>query len=147
MLSFTKKSESPRGNIMGDIIREALEEAKTIAVVGLSDKEERPSFQVASYLKEKGYRIIPVNPGIDEVFGTKSYADLLEIPEKVDLVDVFRKSEYVLPIAEQAEKIGVRYFWMQEGVVNEEAKSLLESKGIRVIMDACTMKEHMKLME
>lgn len=132
---------------MGDIIREALEEAKTIAVVGLSDKEERPSFQVASYLKEKGYRIIPVNPGIDEVFGTKSYADLLEIPEKVDLVDVFRKSEYVLPIAEQAEKIGVRYFWMQEGVVNEEAKSLLESKGIRVIMDACTMKEHMKLME
>jgi predicted CoA-binding protein len=147
MLSFTKKSESPGGNIMGDIIREALEEAKTIAVVGLSDKEERPSFQVASYLKEKGYRIIPVNPGIDEVFGTKSYADLLEIPEKVDLVDVFRKSEYVLPIAEQAEKIGVRYFWMQEGVVNEEAKSLLESKGIRVIMDACTMKEHMKLME
>lgn len=147
MLSFNKKSESPGGNIMGDIIREALEEAKTIAVVGLSDKEERPSFQVASYLKEKGYRIIPVNPGIDEVFGTKSYADLLEIPEKVDLVDVFRKSEYVLPIAEQAEKIGVRYFWMQEGVVNEEAKSLLESKGIRVIMDACTMKEHMKLME
>lgn len=132
---------------MGDVIREALEEAETIAVVGLSDKEERPSFQVASYLKEKGYRIIPVNPGIDEVFGTKSYADLLEIPEKVDLVDVFRKSEYVLPIAEQAEKIGVRYFWMQEGVVNEEAKSLLESKGIRVIMDACTMKEHMKLME
>jgi predicted CoA-binding protein len=147
MLSFTRKSESPGGNIMGDIIREALEEAKTIAVVGLSDKEERPSFQVASYLKEKGYRIIPVNPMIDEVLGTKSYADLSEIPEKVDLVDVFRKSEYVLPIAEQAIKIGVRFFWMQEGVVNEEAKSLLESKGIRVIMDACTLKEHMKLME
>jgi predicted CoA-binding protein len=145
--SFTRKSESPGGNIMGDIIREALEEAKTIAVVGLSDKEERPSFQVASYLKEKGYRIIPVNPMIDEVLGTKSYADLSEIPEKVDLVDVFRKSEYVLPIAEQAIKIGVRFFWMQEGVVNEEAKSLLESKGIRVIMDACTLKEHMKLME
>lgn len=132
---------------MSDTIREALEGAKTIAVVGLSDREERPSFQVASFLKERGYRIIPVNPMIDEVLGTKSYADLTEIPEKVDLVDVFRKSEAVLPIAEQAIKIGVRFFWMQEGVVNEEAKSLLESSGIRVIMDACMSKELMKLSE
>lgn len=126
---------------------EVLEKARVIAVVGLSDKFHRPSYQVAKYLQETGYRIIPVNPGVQEVLGQKSYPDLLTVPEKIDIVDVFRRSEEVLPIAEQAIKIHPICFWMQEGVKNEGAKELLESHDIFVVMDMCIKIEHHRFLE
>lgn len=131
--------------LMDQIIKEALASARTIAVVGLSDREDRPSHDVAKFLQAKGYRIIPVNPRLKEVLGEKAYPDLMSIPEKIDLVDVFRKSEDVPPIARQALEKGPKYFWMQEGIENSEAKSLLQDGGILVIMDRCMKKEIMKL--
>jgi len=124
-----------------DVIDRILSAAKTVAVVGLSDKPDRPSHVVARYLRGKGYRVIPVNPMIREVLGEKSYASLAEIPGGVDLVDVFRKSETVPAIAEEAIRIGANYFWMQEGVANEEARTRLAAAGIPVVMDRCVMKE------
>ena len=126
---------------MDDVIDRILDGAKTVAVVGLSDKPDRPSHNVARYLREKGYRVIPVNPMIRETLGEKSYGSLSEIPGDVDLVDVFRKSETVPAIAEEAIRIGAKYFWMQEGVVNEEARTRLAAAGIPVVMDRCVMKE------
>ena len=126
---------------MDDVIDRILSAAKTVAVVGLSDKPDRPSHVVARYLRGKGYRVIPVNPMIREVLGEKSYASLAEIPGGVDLVDVFRKSETVPAIAEEAIRIGANYFWMQEGVANEEARTRLAAAGIPVVMDRCVMKE------
>jgi predicted CoA-binding protein len=124
-----------------EVIDRILDGAKTVAVVGLSDKPERPSHVVARYLRGKGYRVIPVNPMIRETLGEKSYGSLAEIPGGVDLVDVFRKSETVPAIAEEAIRIGARYFWMQEGVVSEEARSRLAAAGIPVVMDRCVKKE------
>jgi predicted CoA-binding protein len=124
-----------------DVIDRILDGAKTVAVVGLSDKPDRPSHVVARYLRGKGYRVIPVNPTIREVLGEKSFQSLAEIPGGVDLVDVFRKSETVPAIAEEAIRIGARYFWMQEGVVNEEARTKLTAAGIPVVMDRCVKKE------
>lgn len=115
--------------------------SKTVAVVGISDKPDRPSHQVAKYLQERGYRVIPVNPLLDEVLGEKAYKSLSEIPGKVDLVDVFRKSEGVPPIAEEAVRIGARYFWMQEGVVSGRAVEILDAAGIPWVMDRCVKKE------
>jgi predicted CoA-binding protein len=115
--------------------------SKTVAVVGISDKPDRPSHQVAKYLQERGYRVIPVNPLLDEVLGEKAYKSLSEIPGTVDLVDVFRKSEGVPPIAEEAVRIGARYFWMQEGVVSERAGEILDAAGIPWVMDRCVKKE------
>ena len=126
---------------MDDVIDRILGAAKTVAVVGLSDKPDRPSHVVARYLRGKGYRVIPVNPMIREVLGEKSYGSLTEIPGGVDLVDVFRKSETVPAIAEEAIRIGANYFWMQEGVANEEARTRLAAAGIPVVMDRCVMKE------
>ena len=126
---------------MDDVIDRILGAAKTVAVVGLSDKPDRPSHVVARYLRGKGYRVIPVNPMIREVLGEKSYASLAEIPGGVDLVDVFRRSETVPAIAEEAIRIGARFFWMQEGVANEEARTRLAAAGIPVVMDRCVMKE------
>jgi len=124
-----------------DVIDRILGAAKTVAVVGLSDKPDRPSHVVARYLRGKGYRVIPVNPMIREALGEKSYGSLAEIPGGVDLVDVFRKSETVPAIAEEAFRIGARYFWMQEGVGNEEARTRLAAAGIPVVMDRCVKKE------
>jgi uncharacterized protein len=124
-----------------DVIDRILGAAKTVAVVGLSDKPDRPSHVVARYLRGKGYRVIPVNPMIREVLGEKSYGSLAEIPGGVDLVDVFRKSETVPAIAEEAIRIGAKYFWMQEGVANEEARTRLAAAGIPVVMDRCVKKE------
>ena len=121
-----------------------LAEARTVAVVGLSDKPDRPSHVVARYLKERGYTIIPVNPAVAEVLGEKAYPSLSEIPVAVDLVDVFRKSADVPPIAEEAVRAGARFFWMQEGVVSEEARTRLEAAGIPVVMDRCVKKELQK---
>ncbi len=126
---------------MDDVIDRILDGVKTVAVVGLSDKPYRPSNDVARYLRERGYRVIPVNPTIPTALGEKSYGSLAEIPMEVDLVDVFRKSEAVPAIAEEAIRIGVRSFWMQEGVVNEEARSMLTEAGILVVMDRCLKKE------
>jgi len=118
-----------------------LAETRTIAVVGLSDKPDRPSNIVAGFLKAKGYRIIPVNPSIRETLGETSFRSLAEIPEKVDLVDVFRRSEDVPPIAEEAVRIGARFFWMQEGVRSERACEILDAAGIPWVMDRCVKKE------
>ena len=126
---------------MDDVIDRILDEAKTVAVVGLSDKPHRPSHVVARHLRESGYRVIPVNPMIREALGEQSYGSLAEIPGGVDLVDVFRKSETVPAIAEEAIRIGARYFWMQEGVVNERARARLAAVGIPVVMDRCVSKE------
>ena len=103
-------------------IEAILSGSKTVAVVGISDKPDRPSHGVAKYLQERGYRVIPVNPALTEVLGEKAYRSLTEIPERVDLVDVFRKSEDVPQIAEEAVRIGARFFWMQEGVKSEAAR-------------------------
>lgn len=127
------------------IEEEILNSSKTIAVVGLSPRRERPSFTVASYLKEQGFRIIPVNPTAAEILGERSYPDLSSIPGRVDVVDIFRRSEEVLPIVEEAIKIGARSVWMQEGVVNEEAAARAREAGLLVIMDKCMLKEHRKL--
>ena len=126
---------------MESTIDRILKETRTVAVVGISDKPERPSYAVARYLKERGFRIVPVNPFLSEVLGEKAYPSLSEVPVKVDLVDVFRKSEEVPPIAEEAVRIGARFFWMQEGVVSGEARDRLERAGISVVMDLCIKKE------
>jgi predicted CoA-binding protein len=126
------------------VIDRILSEAKTVAVVGISDKPERPSHGVARFLQEKGYRVIPVNPLLDSVLGEKAYRSLSDVPGKVDLVDVFRKSEEVPPIADEAIRIGARFFWMQEGVESEAARELLTRAGIPVVMDRCVKKELVK---
>ena len=122
-------------------IESMLSGSTTVAVVGISDKPERPSHQVAKYLQERGYRVIPVNPLVTEVLGEKAYKSLAEIPERVDLVDVFRKSADVPPIAEEAVRVGARFFWMQEGVESERAREILDAAGIPCVMDRCVMKE------
>ena len=113
-----------------------------IAVVGLSPDPGRPSYHVASYLQEKGYRIIPVNPQTDNILGETCYPDLVSIPEKIDAVDIFRRADEVPLIVEQAIKIGARAVWMQEGVVNEAAARRAANAGLLVIMDRCMLKEH-----
>lgn len=128
------------------IEEEILSSSKAIAVVGLSSKKERPSFTVASYLKEQGFRIIPVNPTVAEILGERSYPDLSSIPGKVDVVDIFRRSEEVLPIVEEAIKIRAKSVWMQEGVVNEDAAIRAREAGLLVVMNKCMLKEHRKLM-
>jgi predicted CoA-binding protein len=122
-------------------IEAILSGSKTVAVVGISDKPDRPSHSVAKYLQERGYRVIPVNPFVAEVLGEKAYKSLSEIPVRVDLVDVFRKSEDVPPIAEEAVRIGARFFWMQEGVESDQAREILDAAGIPCVMDRCVMKE------
>ena len=111
----------------------------------MSPKPERPSHYVAMYLKENGYTIIPVNPGHDEIADLKSYPSLKDIKEKIDVVDVFRRSEFVLPIAEDAIAIGAKAIWLQDGVVNEEAKRIAEDKGLMVVMNDCMLRQHRML--
>lgn len=118
--------------------------AKTIAVVGLSDQPGRPSYLVADYLQKHGFRIIPVNPMITVSLGEKSYASLLDIPKPVDVVDVFRQSQYVDEIMDQAIKIKAKVVWLQEGVINQPAAQKGQAAGLEVIMDRCMMKEHKK---
>jgi predicted CoA-binding protein len=126
---------------MEDRIAEILDGSRTVAVVGISDKPDRPSHVVAKYLQDRGFRVIPVNPMIDFVLGEKAYRSLSEIPGKVDMVDVFRKSAAVPPIAEEAVRIGARFFWMQEGVTSEPARDILDAAGIPWVMDRCVKKE------
>jgi len=126
-----------------DII-EILATCRSIAVVGLSSKRYRPSYGVSDYLQRAGYRIIPVNPAETEVLGEKSYARLEDIPEKVDLVNIFRRSEFVGPLVDSAIRIGVRAVWMQEGVEDAQAAECARRAGLRVVMDRCILKEHRK---
>ena len=125
-----------------DPITELLKRSKTIAVVGLSDSPLRPSHGVSAYLQTHGYRIIPVNPNIEECLGEKVYASLLDVPEKVDIVDIFRRPEFVEAVVDQAIQLKVPAIWMQEGVVHEEAAAKARKAGIFVVMDLCILKEH-----
>ena len=117
-------------------------ELKTIAVVGMSPKPERPSHYVALYLKDNGYEIVPVNPGHDEIAGLKSYPSLIDIPVKVDVVDVFRRSEFVDPIAKDAIKIGAKALWLQDNVINLDAEKLARDAGLMVVMNDCMLRQH-----
>jgi len=123
-------------------ITELLKSAKTIAVAGLSDSPMRTSYGVSEYMQSQGYRIIPVNPQITESLGEKAYATLSEVPEKIDIVNVFRRSEFVPEVVEEAIRLGVPAIWMQEGVVHEEAAAKARAAGIFVVMDRCILKEH-----
>jgi uncharacterized protein len=127
-------------------IPELLRAASTIAVVGLSPKRFRPSFGVSEYMQAQGYRIIPVNPGHKEILGEKCYPDLESIPERVDIVNVFRRSEYVAPVVDAAIRIGAKAVWMQEGIEDEESAEKARAAGLEVIMDRCILKEHRRLL-
>ena len=127
-----------------DPVTDILKTSRTIAVVGLSSKPQRPSFGVAQYMQSVGYRIIPVNPAESELLGQKSYARLDDIPERVDIVDIFRRSECVPEIVDSAIRIGARGVWMQEGVIHSDAAEKARRAGIFVIMNRCILKEHIK---
>ncbi len=126
-------------------IPELLKTSRTIAVVGLSSKRFRPSHGVAEYMQRNGYRIIPVNPFEQAVLGEKCYPDLDSVPERVDIVDVFRRAEFVPEIVEAAIRISARAVWMQEGVVHEQAAERARGAGLVVVMDRCILKEHRRL--
>jgi predicted CoA-binding protein len=124
-------------------ITELLRSAKTIAVVGLSDRPNRTSYGVSQYMQSRGYSIIPVNPAIAESLGGRAYASLSEVPEKIDIVNVFRRSEFVPAVVDEAIRLGVPAIWMQEGVIHEAAAEKARQAGIFVVMDRCILKEHM----
>jgi predicted CoA-binding protein len=131
-----------------ETIRTILDNTKTIAVVGLSDKPDRPSFGVSRYMQQEGYRIIPVHPTITKVLGGRAYPtleDALAAEGKIDLVNVFRASEYVPEIVKDVIRLKIPYLWLQEGVCHEEAVSWAEAAGIQVVMDRCIYKEHARL--
>ena len=129
-------------NSNSDVVAQILREAKTIAVVGLSANPMRASHGVAEYLKSAGYRIIPVNPNETEVLGEKAYARLEDVPEPVDIVDVFRRAEEVPAVAESAIRIGAKVLWMQLGIENAEAAERALAAGLMVVEDSCLMVEH-----
>ena len=118
-----------------DLVEEQLRNSKIIAVVGLSDNPARISYGVSRYMQEQGYRIITVNPMIEEALGEKSYPGLKSVPVPIDIVDVFRRSELVAPVVDEAIEVGVKYIWLQDGVVDEVAKAIAEAAGIPVVMD------------
>jgi predicted CoA-binding protein len=131
-----------------ETIRTILENSKTIAVVGLSDKPDRPSFRVSKYMQDAGYRIIPVSPAITKALGEKAYPSLEDAyaaEGKIDLVDVFRASEFVPEIVKDVMRLKIPYLWLQEGVCHEEAVKWAEDDGILVVMDRCIYKEHARL--
>ncbi len=125
-------------------IPEILKEFRTIAVVGLSTNPGRPSYRVSRYMQDQGYRIVPVRPGADEILGEKVYPTLKDIPFPVQIVDVFRRSETVLPIAEEAVAIGAKVLWLQEKIINHDAQRICKDAGMEVIMDRCILQEHRK---
>ena len=127
--------------------REAmLRETATIAVVGLSPNPDRPSYRVAQYLQSHGYRIIPVNPQVPEVLGEPAYPDLGSVPIPVDMVDVFRRSEQVRPVIEDAVRLGIPRIWLQDGVVDDAGADMARRAGAQVVMDDCTMRVHHRLL-
>jgi predicted CoA-binding protein len=126
-------------------LRRVLQLNRTIAVVGLSASWNRPSYFAAKYMQERGYTIIPVNPGANEILGVKCYPDLASVPVPIDMVDVFRKPEDVVPIAEEAVCIGAKCLWLQLGVINDEAVALADAAGLEVVMDRCVKIEYARL--
>ena len=126
-------------------LRQILKNSHTIAIVGLSADWWRPSYFAAKYMQEHGFRIIPVNPKYSEILGEKCYPDLHAIPEQIDIVDVFRKSEDCTPIAKSAAEIGAKTLWLQIGVQNEEARQLAEAAGLSVVMNRCVKIEYARL--
>ncbi|MFN4245937.1 MAG: CoA-binding protein [Brevinematia bacterium] len=142
--SFSVKFNNPLDD---ETIKNVLVGAKVIAIVGLSPKEDRPSNSVAKYLKGMGYRIVPVNPGYDEILGEKSYKKLSDIPFQVDIVDIFRRSEEVLPVVEEAIKLKPKCIWLQLGIVNDEAKKLAQENNILFVQDKCIKLEHQRLIK
>jgi uncharacterized protein len=138
-------AETEEEAVSDSALRGILESAKTVAVVGLSDKPGRDSYLVAEYLLRHGYRIIPVNPTVQEVLGEKSYASVTDIPEKVDIVDIFRKPEAVGPVVDEAIAAGAKVVWMQLGIRNEEAADKAERAGLRAVQDRCMKIEHGRL--
>ena len=127
------------------MMKDILLSTKTIASVGLSSNPGKESYGIVHYLKSQGYRVIPVNPTAEEILGEKSYPDLESVPEKIDVVQVFRKPEDVPPIVESAIKVGAKTVWMQEGIVNEEAGQKAREAGLQVVMDACMRATHRRL--
>ena len=126
-------------------MREILLFANTVASVGVSSNDEKESYWIVFFLKEQGYRMIPVNPTATEIFGEKAYASLSDIPDKIDVVQVFRRPEDVPPVVEEAIKIGAKVVWMQEGIVNEEAAKMARDAGLKVVMNACMRATHKRL--
>lgn len=129
-----------------DALRALLNKVKTIAVIGLSPKATRPSHRVAAAMQGFGYRIIPVRPAVDEVLGETAYADLYALPNRPDLVDVFRASEHVMPIVDACIELGIKAIWLQDGVINEEAAEKAAVAGMTVVMDRCIYRDYMQLM-
>ncbi|GMR10968.1 MAG: CoA-binding protein [Anaerolineae bacterium] len=123
-----------------------LKQVKVIAVVGLSRRETRPGYYVPAYMHAAGYRIVPVNPYLDEAFGEKAYPDLLSIPEPVDMVVIFRRSKDVPPVVDEAIEIGAKAIWMQLGIVNEEAAAEARAAGLQVVMNSCIKIDHQRLL-
>ncbi len=128
---------------MNDEIKEILTKYKTIAIVGVSDKPDRDSYIVAEYLLNHGYKIIPVNPNIDSIFGLKAYPDLLSVPDEIEIVDIFRRPEFVEEIVDQAIQKKAKVVWMQLGVINEKAAQKALKAGLKVVMNKCIKIEHM----
>ena len=126
-------------------IADLLKSSRTIAVVGLSGQRTRPSYGVAEYMQREGYKIIPVNPRESEVLGEKCYARLEDVPERIDIVDVFRRPEFVPEIVKSAIAIGAKVLWLQEGVIHEAAAEKARQAGLSVVMDRCILKEHARL--
>jgi len=123
-------------------IRSILQQVKTIAVVGISEREDRASNYVSDYMQSQGYKIYPVNPNIEGWFGLKSYDSIEDVPGKIDIVDVFRRSANVMPVAEDAVASGTKVLWLQQGIVNQEAATFALDEGLTVVMDSCIMVEH-----
>jgi len=129
-------------SVSSDPIADVLRAARTIAVVGLSDNPLRPSHGVAAYLQAQGYHIIPVNPNIPEALGEQAFSSLLDIPEKIDIVNIFRRSEFVEEVVDQAIQLKVSAVWMQEDVIHEKAAAKARQAGLFVVMDKCILLEH-----
>ena len=148
-INFMASGEAGQGCEKRSIMLEEkiLNNYRTVAIVGASPNPERASYKVASYLMEHGYHVIPVNPRAPIVLGKTSYPGLSSIPGKVEVVDIFRRSEEVMPIVEEAIKIGAKVVWMQEGVINEEAAAKARDAGLLVVMDKCMRKEYQRLIQ
>jgi predicted CoA-binding protein len=142
---MSESCEVPLENASPDEVRAILREARTVAVVGLSDKPDRDSYHVAEYLQRAGYRVIPINPAVSGVLGEKAYPSLRDVPERIDVVDVFRKSEAVPVIVEEAIAVGAKVVWLQEGIVHNAAAERARAAGLKVVMSRCMLKEHARL--
>jgi predicted CoA-binding protein len=139
---MTEKCEIPLKNAPPEEIERILKDSKVLAVVGLSDKPERDSHRVAAYLQKRGYRVIPVNPKVKEILGERAYPSLREVPEKIDIVDVFRKPDAVPAIVDEAIAVGAKTVWMQEGIAHNASAEKARAAGLRVVQSKCIMREH-----